>query len=220
MSELLSHFTPMGRGRWRSWWPLWAAAGAVVAVCWLLYVVWQSPHRGDLATYGAFALPVVVLAAGWITWAWRRARTSPADSAADGENIVRVTDRLAAAVQAQWEEAAGKRGLAGTDPLRVTWGRPSLPMTGPLAAAVGSRRFDKPVDGGYEVTGDFTMHGVTKPVTLTLKGGRTAEFPKGVQRTGYSTDLTIKRPDYGMDKFKEGVGDEVFISISFEGTKK
>jgi polyisoprenoid-binding protein YceI len=78
----------------------------------------------------------------------------------------------------------------------------------------------KPVEGGYEVTGDFTMHGVTKPVTLTLKGGRTAEFPKGVMRTGYSTDLTIKRSDFGIDKFKEGVGDEVFISISFEGTKK
>lgn len=78
----------------------------------------------------------------------------------------------------------------------------------------------KPVEGGYEVTGDFTLHGVTKPVTLTLKGGRTAEFPKGVTRTGFSTDLTLKRSDFGIDKFKEAVGDEVFISISFEATKK
>jgi polyisoprenoid-binding protein YceI len=78
----------------------------------------------------------------------------------------------------------------------------------------------KAVDGGYEVTGDLTLHGVTKPVTFTLKGGRTAEFPKGVTRTGYSTELTIKRSDFGMDKAKEAVGDEVYISISFEGTKK
>jgi hypothetical protein len=130
-----------GRGP-RGWWPLWAIAVIVVAVGWLLYVVWQSPHRSDLATYGAFALPVVVLAAGWVTWAWRRARTNPADSAADGENLDRAADRLATAVQAQWAQAAGERGLAGVDPIRVTWGRPSLPLAGPLAAAVGSRRFD------------------------------------------------------------------------------
>ena len=29
----------------------------------------------------------------------------------------------------------------------------------------------KPVSGGFEVTGDLTMHGVTKPVSFTLKGG-------------------------------------------------
>jgi hypothetical protein len=114
----------------------------VVAACWLLYVVWKSPHRSDLATYGAFALPVVVLAAGWITWAWRRARTPPSDSAAEGENLDRAADRLATAVQAQWEQAAGERGLTGVEPIQVTWGKPSLPLTGPVAAAVGSHRFD------------------------------------------------------------------------------
>jgi polyisoprenoid-binding protein YceI len=78
----------------------------------------------------------------------------------------------------------------------------------------------KAVDGGYEVTGDLTLHGVTKPVTFTLKGGKTAEFPKGVKRTGYSTDLKIKRSDFGMDKLLEAVGDDVYIAVSFEGTKK
>ena len=78
----------------------------------------------------------------------------------------------------------------------------------------------KAIKDGYEVTGDFTLHGVTKPVTFNLVGGRAAEFPKGVTRTGYTTELSIKRSDFGMDKFKEGVGDEVFIAVSFEGTKK
>ena len=45
----------------------------------------------------------------------------------------------------------------------------------------------KPIEGGYEVTGDLTLHGETKPVTFSLKGGKTAEFPPGVKRTGYST---------------------------------
>ena len=78
----------------------------------------------------------------------------------------------------------------------------------------------KPVKDGYEVTGDLTLHGVTKPVTFTLLGGRKAEFPKNVQRTGYSTELTLKRSEFGMDKMLEAIGDEVRIVISFEGVKK
>jgi polyisoprenoid-binding protein YceI len=78
----------------------------------------------------------------------------------------------------------------------------------------------KAVKDGYEVTGDMAMHGVTKSVTFTLTGGKTAEFPKGVKRTGYSSDLVLKRSDFGIDKFAEALGDEVHISVSFEGTKK
>ncbi len=51
----------------------------------------------------------------------------------------------------------------------------------------------KPIDGGYEVTGNLTLHGESKPLTITLKGGSTAEFPKGVQRTGYIADFVVKR---------------------------
>lgn len=78
----------------------------------------------------------------------------------------------------------------------------------------------KPVDGGYEVAGTLTLHGVTKPLTLTLKGGRTAEFPRGVQRTGFVGEITIKRSDFGMDKMLQAVGDEINVQLSFEGTKK
>jgi polyisoprenoid-binding protein YceI len=78
----------------------------------------------------------------------------------------------------------------------------------------------KAIKDGYEVTGDLTLHGVTKPVTFKLNGGKKAEFPKNVQRTGFSTELTIKRSDFGMDKMLEAIGDEVYISISIEGVKK
>src|SRR5262249_54054978 len=46
----------------------------------------------------------------------------------------------------------------------------------------------KSVKEGYQVTGDLTLHGVTKPVTFVLTGGKTAEFPKGTQRIGFSTE--------------------------------
>ena len=45
------------------------------------------------------------------------------------------------AVERQWEIAAGERGLVGIEPIPVTWGRPFLPLTGPVVAATGSRRF-------------------------------------------------------------------------------
>jgi polyisoprenoid-binding protein YceI len=78
----------------------------------------------------------------------------------------------------------------------------------------------RPVDGGLEVSGNITLHGVTRPLKVVLKGGGSAEFPPGVQRTGYTTDFVIKRSDFGMTNFAGVVGDEVAISISFEGIKE
>jgi polyisoprenoid-binding protein YceI len=80
----------------------------------------------------------------------------------------------------------------------------------------------KEVKQGYEVTGDATMHGVTKSVTFIMTGGKKAEFPPGTQRTGFSTDFVLKRTDFGVGaKVPTNMaGDEVYVSISFEGTKK
>jgi polyisoprenoid-binding protein YceI len=78
----------------------------------------------------------------------------------------------------------------------------------------------KATKDGYQVTGDLTLHGVTRPVSFALAGGRTAEFPKGVRRTGYSAELSLKRSEFGMDKMTEAIGNEVFIAVSFEGVRK
>jgi polyisoprenoid-binding protein YceI len=78
----------------------------------------------------------------------------------------------------------------------------------------------KEIKGGYEVTGDFTMHGVTKKITLTLHGGKEIEF-RGTKRTGFSTELALKRSDFGFDKTQIGpIGDEALVYIDFEGTRK
>jgi polyisoprenoid-binding protein YceI len=80
----------------------------------------------------------------------------------------------------------------------------------------------KAADGNFEVIGDLTMHGVTKPVTVTLKRGGSAEFPRGKQRTGFYGDFTVKRSDFGVGagKFSGMLGDEIPVSVSFEGVKK
>lgn len=78
----------------------------------------------------------------------------------------------------------------------------------------------KAIEGGYEVTGDFTMHGTTRPVTIVLKGGREIES-RGVKRVGFSTELALKRSDYGFDKNAIGpIGDEALIFIDCEGMRK
>ncbi len=75
-------------------------------------------------------------------------------------------------------------------------------------------------DAVYEVTGDFSMHGVTKPVTFILHGGKEAEFPKGTHRIGFFTEFSLRRSDYGMDKMIGAVGDEAKITFSFEAIKQ
>jgi polyisoprenoid-binding protein YceI len=78
----------------------------------------------------------------------------------------------------------------------------------------------KPIDGGFEVAGNFTMHGTTKPVTITLTGGKEIEW-KGTKRVGFSTELALKRSDFNFDKTAIGpIGDEALIIIDCEGMRK
>jgi polyisoprenoid-binding protein YceI len=77
-------------------------------------------------------------------------------------------------------------------------------------------------DKKYDVTGDLTIHGVTKSVTATVDFVGTADGTKMKMgfRAGYEAHLTIKRSDFGMDKLVGPVGDEVQLTVSLEGVKQ
>ena len=78
----------------------------------------------------------------------------------------------------------------------------------------------KAIDGGYEVTGDFTMHGTTNEITIVLMGGKEHDF-KGTKRVAFSTELSLKRSDYNFDPGAIGpIGDEALIMIDCEGVRK
>ena len=78
----------------------------------------------------------------------------------------------------------------------------------------------KAVKQGYVVTGEFTMHGTTKEITFTLIGGKEIES-RDVKRVGFSTELRLKRSDFGFDKNAIGpIGDEAIVIIDCEGTRK
>lgn len=71
------------------------------------------------------------------------------------------------------------------------------------------------------VSGLLTLHGVTKPVVLTttFNGVGVGMVPL-VTRVGFSANATIKRSDFGLDRFEGAVGDEVQLWIEVELTKK
>jgi len=78
----------------------------------------------------------------------------------------------------------------------------------------------KAVDGGYEVTGDLTLHGVTKPVSLTLKGGdKVVEFPKKTKRIGLVSAFSIRRSDFGVKADLKLLGDEIPILVGIEAAR-
>ena len=70
----------------------------------------------------------------------------------------------------------------------------------------------------YDVTGDLTLHGVTKPITVKFDHGGVVNTARQGRRTGLETTFTIKRSDYGMSTFLDGgmLGDEVTMTISLE----
>lgn len=72
----------------------------------------------------------------------------------------------------------------------------------------------------YQVTGNLTIHGVTRQVTLPLRLLAEGKGPYGDQRTGFLCQIELKRSDYGMTNLLENnlVGDAVSVTVSFEGT--
>ncbi|MDR6627729.1 YceI family protein [Caulobacter segnis] len=72
-----------------------------------------------------------------------------------------------------------------------------------------------------KVYGDFTLHGVTKPIVLDVTfNGVGSSFVPGSVKTGFSASTTIKRSDFGVSKYVPLVGDDVALSIEVEFDKK
>jgi len=80
----------------------------------------------------------------------------------------------------------------------------------------------------YLITGDLTLHGVTKPVTLTLESPGNEQVgmdAKSVHR-GFTATTTINRQDFGVTwngKLKSGdavVGDQVKIELNIEAVRQ
>ena len=68
-----------------------------------------------------------------------------------------------------------------------------------------------------KVTGDLTVHGVTKPVTLAVKVNKIGDNPMvKAASAGFDADVTIKRSEFGVDKYIPNVGDDIKVHITFD----
>ena len=121
-------------------WPVIAVVAIAGVTLWLIYVVWRSPRREDLATFGSFVAAVAVVAAAVTARAWE-IRTRQHGAVLATAEVDQLSDLFAGSVKDQWTRAATDRGLLQPDPIPVQWKRSSLPVAGPSSAAVGSGRF-------------------------------------------------------------------------------
>lgn len=72
-------------------------------------------------------------------------------------------------------------------------------------------------DATYEVIGEITMHGVTKPLTVTMVKTGEANGRRG-EMVGYETEFDLLRSDFGMTYGVESgaLSDKVTVIIALE----
>jgi polyisoprenoid-binding protein YceI len=72
----------------------------------------------------------------------------------------------------------------------------------------------------FEATGDLTVHGVTKSITVTLVKTGEGKGMQGEIRIGYNCTFKIKRSDYKMTTYVGPIGDEVTLMVNIEAIKQ
>jgi polyisoprenoid-binding protein YceI len=71
----------------------------------------------------------------------------------------------------------------------------------------------------FRVTGDLTVHGVTKPVVLDATLNRIGKHPmSGDPTIGFDATGTLKRSDFGVSMGVPNVSDEISLHITTEGS--
>jgi len=80
-----------------------------------------------------------------------------------------------------------------------------------------STKVEKAGADALKISGDMTAHGVTKPVVLEVRINKIGDNPMNkLPSAGFEADTTIKRSDFGVDKYAPGVSDEVKVHISLD----
>ncbi|GEK33160.1 YceI family protein [Kurthia sibirica] len=77
-------------------------------------------------------------------------------------------------------------------------------------------------DGEYKLTGDFTIKGVTRPVTFDVEYGGRGMNPWGLEVIAFEAEAKINRKDFGLtwnNALETGgvlVGDEIKLKVDIE----
>lgn len=74
-------------------------------------------------------------------------------------------------------------------------------------------------EGKFKVTGDLSVHGVTRSVVLDATLNKVGPHPMSkAQSIGFDATTSIKRSDFGIGAYVPHVGDDITIRITTEGS--
>lgn len=80
-----------------------------------------------------------------------------------------------------------------------------------------STKVEKVGTDGLKITGDLTVHGVTKSIALDAKVNKIGDNPMGKgPSAGFEADATLKRSDFDIGKLVPAVGDEIKVHITLD----
>jgi polyisoprenoid-binding protein YceI len=129
--------------------------------------------------------------------------TNPADSFID----------LTVNVESVDSAAQGRdRHLRNADFFNVTQ-HPNATFKSTSVESLGNNKF--------RVTGDFTLRGITKPVTTELEViGSTTDPRANATRMGFYTEFTINRSDFEVNYGIPAMSDETKIIVSLTGLER
>lgn len=76
-------------------------------------------------------------------------------------------------------------------------------------------------EGKLKVTGDLSIHGVSKPITLDVSLNGMGEHPmRKTAAIGFDATAQLNRSEFGVGKYTPAVGDAVSVSITVEANIK
>jgi polyisoprenoid-binding protein YceI len=90
-------------------------------------------------------------------------------------------------------------------------------------ATFKSKSFKKTGDTTYAITGDLTLHGVTKEIVLNANLLGFGDGMQGAKLVGWEATTTIKRSDFGLSgpaMLSKALGDDAALTINIEADKK
>jgi polyisoprenoid-binding protein YceI len=86
-----------------------------------------------------------------------------------------------------------------------------------------SKTWKKTGKDAFDVTGDLTLHGVTKPVVLKVNLDGFAPGQNGAQISGWDATTTLNKADFGVNgpaMLGTMLGDEVAVTINISANQK